>query len=286
MVGRVDVPPEHLDVADRRHRPEVTGEVLVAEHHLLHGEPEPEGDDGEVHATGAECRDGEHGPDEDREGHTGQECELGRPVLLSHQPGRGEGAEPADRVLRERQLPGITGEHDDREDEHPDDQRGVHRGRPLEVEREVVEEQEPTDGDDEEPARHDAAPEVGEALEHMAAQRQRLAAHHEHHDDHEERQRPLETGRAVLDPERVVQERGDVTGVGQDLGLGDPERDATEQRQREGAEPADQRDRERRHRDDDREDGEAQPGVGCEQDAGEAGRGPADRPRHRGEEVR
>ena len=69
------------------------------------------------------------------------------------------------------------------------------------VEREAVEEQQRADGDDEEPARHDAAPEVGQPLEHVAAQRERLAADHEHDDDHEERQRPLEAGRAVLDPE-------------------------------------------------------------------------------------
>ena len=83
VVGRADVPPEHLDPADRRHRSEVAGEVLVAEHHLLDGEPQPEGDDREVHAAGAERGDGEDGADEDREHHTREERELGRPVLLS-----------------------------------------------------------------------------------------------------------------------------------------------------------------------------------------------------------
>ena len=34
-----------------------------------------------------------------------------------------ERAESTDRVLRERQLTRIAGEHDDREDEHPDDER-------------------------------------------------------------------------------------------------------------------------------------------------------------------
>ena len=57
-----------------------------------------------------------------------------------------------------------------------------------------------------------------------------------------------------------------------------PERDATEQRQRERAEPADERDRERRDRDHDREHGQAQPGVGCEQDAGEPRGRAADAP--------
>ena len=101
MVGRADVPAEHLDPTDRRDRPEVTREVLVAEHHLLDREPEPEGHDREVDPPGAEGGDGEHRADEDGEDHAREERELGRPVLLSDQSRRDERAEPADRVLRE-----------------------------------------------------------------------------------------------------------------------------------------------------------------------------------------
>ena len=43
VLGRADVPAEHLDPADRRDRSEVTGEVLVAEDHLLDGEARARG---------------------------------------------------------------------------------------------------------------------------------------------------------------------------------------------------------------------------------------------------
>ena len=286
VVGRADIPTEHLDLADRRDRSEVTGEELVAEDHLLDGEPEPERDDGEVHTPRAQRGDREHHAHEDGEHDPDEECELGGPVLVPDEARREERAESTDRVLRERQLTCVSGQHDDRQDEHADDQRRVHRGRPGRVEREAVQKQQGTDGDDEEPAGHDTGAEVREPLEDVAAQRERLAADHEHDDDHEERQRALEAGRTVLDPERVVQEIGDVTRVGEDFALSDPERDATEQRERERAESADQRDGERRHGHHDREDGQAEAGVGCEQDPGQSrGRAP-DRPGDGGEQVR
>ena len=139
MLGRADVPPEHLDPSDRCDRSEVAGEVLVAEDHLLDGEAQPEGDDGEVHAPGAERGDGE---DQARRGSRRPHRRGTRAPPASpprHEPGREERAESADRVLGERQLTGVPGQHDDRQDEHPDDQRRVHRGRPLGVERERVE---------------------------------------------------------------------------------------------------------------------------------------------------
>ena len=193
VLGRADVPSEHLDAPDLRDRAEVAREVRVGEDHLLDGEAQPEGHDGEVDAPRPQRRDREEHPDDDREHHTAEERELRGPVLVRDEAGREQRTQSADRVLGERELTRVAGEHHDRQDEDPDDHRRVQGRRPLGVEGEAVEQQHRADDRGEEPARDDTGAEVGELLEDVTPQRQRLAANDEDDDDHDERERALQS---------------------------------------------------------------------------------------------
>ena len=72
----------------------------------------PERDDCEVHAPGPQRGDREEHTHDDGERHAGQERELGRPVLVGDEAGREQRAQPADRVLRQRQLARVARQHD------------------------------------------------------------------------------------------------------------------------------------------------------------------------------
>ena len=121
----------------------------------------------------------------------------------------------------------------------------------------------------------------------MAPQRERLAADHEHDDDHEERQRALQAGRAVLDPEACRAGTSEMSLEYVSTSLSaipsamppsnvsgnelNPPISATASAETVTTIVNTVR---------------LEPGVGREQDPGEPRGGSADRPRHGGEEVR
>ena len=147
-------------------------------------------------------------------------------MLSSDQSPGHVGSEARDRELGERQLTGIAGQHNDREEHQRYTDRDCESADPDRRGRR-----------DEERCQHDAKGHTGpvdattadrrEPLEQVVAQRKRLAADHHPDDDDDKRHR-------VGDP-----------GLGwkvlADLGLGDADRQAGYQGDREGAERSDER---------------------------------------------
>ena len=279
VLGRADVPAEHLDAPDLGDRAEVAGEVLVAEDHLLDREAHAERDDGEVHAAGPQRGDREEHPDEDRERDAGEERELGRPVLVGDEARREQRAQSADRVLRERELPGVAGQHDDRQDEHADDQR--REQRPWTSWRRTRTRRATT------------------TCRRRATRNQRVTTPVPRSGSFSRTW--LRSGSAFprTTSTTTMTRNGsarcspvapfsipNVSCRNVEMSLeyvstslsAMPSATPPSKRERERAEPTDERDRERGHGDDDREHREAEPGVGRQQDAGESRGRSADRP--------
>jgi hypothetical protein len=114
---RVQVDPEQGLGADRR-AVEPAGEGTVGEDQCRDRRAESERHDGQVDPAGAQGRQSEqdaHRRDRDEPQHHRREE---RHPEVRHQPARDQRRHPAERELRERQLPGVAGDDDQRGEHH------------------------------------------------------------------------------------------------------------------------------------------------------------------------
>ena len=280
VVERVDLDTEQLHPPDSGAAVERAAQVVgVREHDFRHEEAERERDDGEVHATGSQRGYREDQPDRDREEDAEHDRQFDGEVG-AHEPARDQRADAGERPLRERDLTGVPGQHDDRQDHDRGRQRGVRGLGPGFVHH--PEQQHEDDGRREEDAADAdlAGSELRQPLGHVRPQRQAPPAHDDHDQDHEERGHAVEPGDHVL-----VEEVLDVAAVERRHRLAHADDQAAEQGQWERLEATQQRGTEPGNGHHDRERRRGEPGERRGEHGGEPTERSADRPREGGETV-
>ena len=187
VVDRADVVAEQVGVADLGAL-DAAGVVAVAEQHQLDRRAETERDDREVDAPRADRRETEDQAERNGGGHAGHEPEQERDVEHGDQTTGDVGAEPGDGVLRERELAGVAGEHDDRQQHDRDPERHGDRVDPLGLLGQHHEDDHA--GPEDRPVpRHASVADHRQFFQEVVAQRQRTTAEHQDDDDDDERQR-------------------------------------------------------------------------------------------------
>src|ERR1700733_4153956 len=97
-------------------RPEQSaGVVDVVEQHRVNGDRDTKRDHGKTDAASSQGRKGTDGPQRRRADDAEQEAGPERHAGRGREATGDERAEPGDCVLRERYLPGVPGQDDDRE---------------------------------------------------------------------------------------------------------------------------------------------------------------------------
>ena len=114
VVDRADVVAEQVGVADLGAL-HAAGVAAVLEQHQLDGGAEAERDDRQVDAPRPHRRQTEDEPERHGGGDAGHETEQERDVVHGDETAGDVGAEAGDRVLGERELTGVSGQHHDRQ---------------------------------------------------------------------------------------------------------------------------------------------------------------------------
>ena len=127
-----DVPPEDLGVRDPDPL-EASGQARVLEDQRAEHEREGEGDDRERDAAGPDRRERDEHTHPDGRDDADHQRDREADAEVVRRPRRGPGTEPGERVLAQRELPGVAGDddhrrHDDGHAERRDEGVGVALG--------------------------------------------------------------------------------------------------------------------------------------------------------------